>query len=153
VLRRGRPAKRVSTSLRKARFVKGGGELAHYIHAMKIDIRRFENPDEQRTFTHGVFELVALNGITIGRARYEPGWKWSTHVGDSDHPHCEVEHVGVVISGRVAVKMKDGTYVEMSPGDIFFIPAGHDSWVVGNEPYVSLHFAGAASYALTRTSA
>jgi mannose-6-phosphate isomerase-like protein (cupin superfamily) len=94
---------------------------------MNIDLCRFENP------------------------QYEPGWKWSTHVGDSSHPHCEVEHVGLVLSGRAAVAMKDGTYVEMAPGDLFFIPPGHDSWVVGDEPYVSLHFAGADSYAVTQT--
>ncbi len=27
------------------------------------------------------------------------------------------------------------------------IGPGHDSWVVGDEPYVSLHFMGADSYA------
>ena len=59
---------------------------------------------------------------------------------------CEVEHVGMVVSGRVAVRQRDGTEFELGPGDVFFIPPGHDSWVVGDEPYVSLHFLGADSY-------
>jgi len=102
-------------------------------------IRRFEQPDEVRTFEKGKFETVKIGGMTIGRASYEPGWKWSEHVGAaSGAKFCEVEHVG---------RMKDGRYYEMKPGDLFYIGPGHDSWVVGNEPYVSLHFLGAEHYA------
>ena len=113
-----------------------------------IEIRRFEDPDERREFEHGSFELVSLGGMTVGRARYEPGWVWSEHVGRQvGQERCEVEHVGVVVSGRCAVKMADGTEGVIEPGDLFFIRPGHDSWVVGNEPYVSLHLLGARDYA------
>src|SRR5678816_1722631 len=85
--------------------------------------------------------------MTIGRATYQPGWKWSEHVGPTaGTPLCEVEHVGLVISGRVAVRMRDGSEQVLSPGTAFFIAPGHDSWVVGNEPYVSLHLTGAGEY-------
>ena len=60
---------------------------------------------------------------------------------------CEVEHVGLVVSGCAACQMKDGRYYEMRTGDLFYIGPGHDSWVVGDEPYVSLHFLGAEHYA------
>lgn len=112
-------------------------------------LKRFESPDEVRTFEKGKFETVRVGAMTIGRATYEPGWKWSEHVGKSiGETHCTVEHVGMVVSGRATAAMKDGIVHEMRPGDVFYIPAEpHDSWVVGDEPYVSLHFMGAQNYA------
>jgi quercetin dioxygenase-like cupin family protein len=114
----------------------------------QLEIRRFDSPTETREFEKGRFELVQIGGMTIGRASYEPGWKWSEHVKPTAGTEsCEVAHVGLVISGQAAVRMDDGTEVVMQPGDLFAVPPGHDSWVVGEEPYVSLHFLGAADYA------
>ena len=113
-----------------------------------VMLKRFESPDEVREMVKGRFELVHLGGMTIGRATYQPGWKWSEHVGAAlGQTSCMVEHVGMVVSGRATAAMDDGTIVEMSAGDLFCIPPGHDSWVVGIEPYVSLHFMGAEDYA------
>jgi quercetin dioxygenase-like cupin family protein len=115
---------------------------------MELRITRFDEPDERRTFDHGAFELVSAGGMSIGRATYEPGWRWSEHVGPiSGTELCRVEHVGIVVSGRAAVRMADGEEFVMEPGDVFAIPAGHDSWVVGDEPYVSYHLMGASDYA------
>jgi len=111
-------------------------------------LRRFDRPDEVRAFSKGRFELVTLGGMTIGRATYQPGWKWSDHVGAATGAKsCHVEHVGMVVSGYATAAMDDGKVIEMRAGDVFYIPPGHDSWVVGDEPYVSLHFMGAADYA------
>ncbi len=111
-------------------------------------IRRFDLAGEVRRFDKGRFEVVEIGGLTLGRATYEPGWKWSVHVGAATgHAVCSVEHVGIVVSGRAAVSFPDGTEYELVPGDIFHIPPGHDSWVVGDEPYVSLHLVGAEGYA------
>jgi quercetin dioxygenase-like cupin family protein len=111
-------------------------------------IKRFDAPDETRVFEKGKFELVKMGGLTMGRASYEPGWKWSEHVGPVvGTARCDVQHIGLVVSGRVKVLMNDGTEVEFTPGDLFFVGPGHDSWVVGDEPYVSLHFLGADEYA------
>jgi quercetin dioxygenase-like cupin family protein len=113
-----------------------------------IVVKRFEASDEAREFEKGKFELVALGGLTVGRAAYAPGWKWSTHVAPlAGTRSCEVEHVGLVVSGRCKVVMDDGEEVVLGRGDLFHIKAGHDSWVVGDQPYVSLHFLGADSYA------
>jgi hypothetical protein len=109
-------------------------------------LRRFENPDEVREFPLGRFELVRIGGMAIGRATYQPGWKWSEHVGNSPDERCMVEHLGIVLSGRAAVVGPDYDEV-MEPGDIFAVPPDHDSWVVGDEPYASLHFLGADEYA------
>jgi len=114
----------------------------------EVILKRFEHPDEVRIFEKGKFEVVHLGGMTIGRASYEPGWKWSAHVGAaSGQKSCQVEHVGLVVSGRATAAMDDGRIIEMKAGDLFYIAPGHDSWVVGNEAYVSLHFLGAGDYA------
>lgn len=113
-----------------------------------VILKRFEHPDESRNFEKGRFELIKVGGMTIGRASYEPGWKWSQHVGAAmGKPSCDVEHVGYVVSGRATAAMDDGRVIEMKAGDFFYIAPGHDSWVVGDEPYVSLHFLGAEKYA------
>ena len=115
---------------------------------LEVILKRFEAPDEIRVFEKGKFEVVKIGGMTIGRASYEPGWKWSEDVAPlAGTPFCEVEHVGMVITGRAMAAMQDGTEVELTPGSLFYIPpVAHDSWVIGNEPYVSLHFLGADHY-------
>ena len=112
-------------------------------------LKRFETPDEIREFAHGRFELVRIGGLTIGRATYQPGWRWSEHVGPSvGATRCGVEHVGLVVSGAAGVSYGDGTMHELRAGTLFYIPpVPHDSWVIGDEPYVSLHFMGADHYA------
>ena len=115
---------------------------------MELEIKRFDAPDDTREFQLGRFDLVTIAGSTLGQASYEPGWRWSTHVGAATGEDlCSVEHLGIVISGRAAVRMRDGRELVMQPGDAFAIPPGHDSWVVGDEPYVSLHLMGASEYA------
>lgn len=111
-------------------------------------LKRFEAPDEVRVFEKGKFEIVNIGGLTIGRATYEPGWKWSKHVSPmAGTSLCEVEHVGMVVSGRAMAVLIDGSEVELTAGILFYIPpVAHDSWVVGQEPYVSLHFLGANKY-------
>jgi hypothetical protein len=112
-------------------------------------LKRFDKPDETRTFDKGRFDLVRIHGQVIGRAQYEPGWKWSVDVAPvAGTPLCPVEHLGLVLSGRAAVAYEDGTVHELAPGTLFYIPpTPHDSWVIGDETYVSLHFLGADSYA------
>ncbi|MGH7629929.1 MAG: AraC family ligand binding domain-containing protein [Gemmatimonadales bacterium] len=113
-----------------------------------VILKRFEWPDEVRHMTKGKFELVHLGGLTIGRATYEPGWRWSEHVGPGvGATRCSVEHVGLVLQGSATVAFADRV-LEMQPGDLFYVPPEpHDSWVVGDELYVSLHFLGADRYA------
>jgi quercetin dioxygenase-like cupin family protein len=116
---------------------------------LDVILKQFERPDEIREFEKGRFEVVRVGGITIGRATYQPGWKWSIHVGPSvGATRCPVEHVGMVLSGVATAAFDDGRVVELRAGNLFHIPAvPHDSWVVGDQPYVSLHFMGADHYA------
>jgi len=116
---------------------------------MGVILKRFEAPDEVREMTLGRFEVVKIGGLSIGRATYQPGWKWSRHVGPGvGAERCSVEHVGLVLAGVATAAFADGRVIELRPGDLFYIPPEpHDSWVVGDEPYVSLHFLGAERYA------
>jgi hypothetical protein len=114
-----------------------------------VILKRFESPDETRRLERGKFELVHIGGMTIGRATYQPGWKWSEHVGKAlGQSRCTLAHVGMVLAGTGTAAFDDGSVIELRAGELFFIPAvPHDSWVVGDVPYVSLHFSGAQHYA------
>src|SRR5690349_14062247 len=115
---------------------------------LEVVLKRFDKPDEIREFTRGKFELINIGAVTIGRATYQPGWKWSVDVGPVLKKRlCRVEHAGIVLAGKAAAAFEDGRVWEMSAGNLFYIPPEpHDSWVIGNEPYVSLHFIGAPHY-------
>jgi len=119
------------------------------VTTIEVVLKSFEKPDEVREMVKGRFEIVRLGEMTIGRATYQPGWKWSEHVGPTvGAARCSVEHVGLVLSGVATAAFDDGRVTELSAGRLFHIPAvPHDSWVVGDEAYVSLHFMGAESYA------
>jgi hypothetical protein len=114
-----------------------------------VALKRFESPDEVRTFEKGRLEIVRIGSVVIGRASYQPGWKWSEHIGPTvGAARCSVEHVGLVLSGIATCAFADAPPIELRAGQLFWIPAiPHDSWVVGDEPYVSLHFLGAEHYA------
>lgn len=117
--------------------------------SLDVIIRQFEEPDEVKVFEKGRFETVRIGGRAFGRATYEPGWKWSTHVGAQlGQTRCPVEHIGLVLAGAATAAFDDGRVIELRAGTLFYIPpVPHDSWVIGNESYVSLHLLGADEYA------
>lgn len=110
-------------------------------------VKSLDRPEESRVPSpRGRIEMVTLGGITVGRALFQPGWRWSVDVRPvAGTELCEVSHVGYVVSGRERVRMQDGTEVELAPGDAFSIPPGHEAWVVGDEPCVTLDFSGNAA--------
>ena len=111
--------------------------------------KRFESPDEVREFRgKGFVELVDLNGHAVGRGTFEPGWRWSENVKPiAGTESCQVDHIGYMLKGRMALKMDDGTEREFGPGDTFHMPPGHDAWIVGDETCVLLDFGGLKGYA------
>jgi quercetin dioxygenase-like cupin family protein len=116
----------------------------------KLTIRRFSTPDEVRPFQGGTgrAEILTFGEASVGRGIFQPGWKWSKHVGPiAGTASCEVAHSGYCVSGRMHLVMDDGVEAEVGPGDYAMIPPGHDAWVVGGEPCVFLDFAGMAGYA------
>ena len=113
-------------------------------------LKGFDQPDEVREFPNGRFEIVHIAGVSLGRATYQPGWKWSMHNAPAvGTPLCHAPHTGVVLSGHGVVLYEDGERLDLLPGQAFHITSTpHDSWVEGSEPYVSLHvLAGPPSWA------
>jgi quercetin dioxygenase-like cupin family protein len=116
----------------------------------KLESKSLDQPDETRPVDKGKVQIVELDGATVMRTTFEPGWRWSESVKPKvGTESCEVHHVGYVISGRMHVRMDDGQELEVGPGDVLQIPPGHDAWIVGDEPYVGLDFKGGAEYAKT----
>ena len=114
----------------------------------KMETKSFGVPDEVRKFDKGKVELVNIGGATIGRAVFEPGWRWSTSVKPIvNTKSCEAPHFQYHVSGTIRVLMDDGTEKELKAGDVSLLPSGHDAWVVGNEPVVVVDFQGMVDYA------
>ncbi|GAB2442342.1 cupin domain-containing protein [Nocardia tengchongensis] len=113
-------------------------------------VRSLDTPDETRPFEaeSGRMDLVETPFGALGRAVFEPGWRWSTHIRPiAGTDTCQAMHVGYCVSGRMRIRMDDGSESDLGPGDYLFCPPGHDAWVVGDEACVMLDWAGAAHYA------
>src|SRR5438093_3709559 len=105
-------------------------------------------PDETRSFDKGRVYIGNLGDITIGRAEFEPGWSWEKCVKPiAKTESCQAPHRQYIISGRIRIKMDDGSEEEYGPGDVGYVPPGHNAWVVGNEPLVAIDFTGMKEYA------
>jgi ethanolamine utilization protein EutQ (cupin superfamily) len=114
-----------------------------------IEVKNFDSPDETRQFEgKGQADVVNVGGQVVGKATFEPGWKWSNNVKPiAQTDSCQVSHLVYVFSGRMRVYMDDGSESEMGPGDVIAIPPGHDAEVVGDEPCVFLDFGEFGDYA------
>ncbi|MFI7455606.1 cupin domain-containing protein [Nonomuraea sp. NPDC049714] len=114
-----------------------------------IEVKSIDKPDERRDFPMGHLDVCELSGLHFGVATFEPGWRWSESVKPiAGTESCEVHHNGMVVKGRLHIRMNDGTEAEIGPGEVFVAPPGHDAWVVGDEAALVFDFAGgAAEYA------
>jgi hypothetical protein len=118
------------------------------VHISRFESKSHDNPDEIRTPSKTRVEVVRLEGFTIGRFTLQPGWRWSECVKPVvGTPSCQLGHVGYVISGRITIRMKDGSQKTMSAGESYTIPPEHDAWVDGPEPFVSIEVLSAEQYA------
>ena len=112
--------------------------------------KSLDTPEETRPFEQGMgkLEVVNIEAGPVGRATFQPGWRWSKHVKPiAQTDSCQAAHMGYFISGRMKVVMDDGQEMEFGPGDFFVIPPGHDAWTVGDEPCVIVGWQGFADYA------
>lgn len=115
---------------------------------MKMQKKSMNQPEETRNFPKGKLELVKIEGVTFGLATFDAGWKWSESVKPIvKTDSCQAPHTNYHLSGRLHVKMDDGTEKEFGPGDIGVVPPGHDAWVVGSEPAVIIDITGMIDYA------
>jgi uncharacterized protein YjlB len=114
----------------------------------RAELKSFANADEVREFPKGRVELVNIGGAMVGRAVFQPGWRWATSIQPiAKTKSCEAPHFQYHVSGILKILMDDGTELECKPGDVSLLPAGHDAWVVGDEPAVVVDFQGMIDYA------
>lgn len=114
-----------------------------------IQRKNISTPDEVRNFDKGHVDIVNMDsGLVVGRATFEPGWKWSECVKPiAGTDSCMSGHNSYVLSGHMRVVMDDGSFVDYEPGDIMYVAPGHDAWVLGDEPCVVVDFSGMATFA------
>jgi quercetin dioxygenase-like cupin family protein len=106
------------------------------------------SPDEVRTPNKTRVEVVRLPGFTLARFNLEPGWRWSECIKPvAKTETCQASHVGYVVSGRITLRMKDGTQKTVGAGEFYAIPPGHDAWVEGDETFVAIEVLSAEQYA------
>lgn len=104
---------------------------------MTLTAKNLGTPDHKYGLEHGEMQVVTVAGATIARAEFRPGWRWSTDVKPTmGTQSCQAAHTGLVLSGRLGVRMDDGTEAEFGPGDAHVVGPGHDAWVIGNESCV-----------------
>ena len=122
--------------------------MATGMDVKRLETKSHDKPDEVRTPDKTRVEVVRLEGFTLGRFIFQPGWRWSECVKPVVRTDsCQVGHVGYVVSGRITVRMDDGSQSTIEPGMSYTIPAGHDAWVEGNEPFVGIEVMSAEQYA------
>ena len=125
-----------------------GHAHSHTATAEAAELKNFGKPDEIREFPKGRVELINIGGATIGRAIFEPGWRWATSVQPlANTKSCEAPHFQYHVSGVLRIKMDDGAEFDCRPGDVSLLPSGHDAWTVGNEPAIVVDFQGMLDYA------
>ena len=114
----------------------------------KFEVKSHDSPDEVRSPDKTRIEVVRFEGFTLGRLNFEPGWCWSECVKPVvKTDSCQVSHVGYAVSGRLTVRMRDGTQKTIVAGESYTIPPGHDAWVEGNERFVGIEVMSAEQYA------
>jgi hypothetical protein len=114
----------------------------------RLQRKSLSTPDETRTFPNGKLEIFDLDDVVVGRTTFQPGWRWSKDVKDiAGTPSCQYHHLGFVISGTLHVEMDDGLTLVIGPDSAYEIPPGHDAWVVGDETWVTIDYAGMRSFA------
>src|SRR5947209_20296726 len=113
----------------------------------KMEVKHLNSPDEVRKFENGKIDLVKIGGATVGRAKFEPGWKWSKHVKPvAKTDTCQAADFKYHVSGVLNAVINDGTEKDVSPGEILLIPPGHDAWVVVNDPVIMVYFKDMVDY-------
>ena len=114
-----------------------------------IEAKSFDNPDETRPFAGcGSASVVKIGSSTVIKGTFEPGWRWSEHIKPlAGTDSCQSPHLLYVLSGKMGLRMDDGSEGEIGPNQVVRIEPGHDAWVVGDENCVAVDFGISPAYA------
>lgn len=122
--------------------------MATPVGVSTLEVKSHDSPDEVRSPDKTRVEVVQFERYTIGRFRFQPGWRWSECIKPVvKTDQCQLSHVGHAVSGRIKVRMSDGTEKTISAGESYTIPPGHDAWVEGDQPFVGIEVMSADVYA------
>jgi hypothetical protein len=122
--------------------------MATPVSVTKFETKSHDSPDETRSPAKTRVEVVRLEGYTIGRFNFQPGWRWSECIKPVvGTDSCQNSHVGYAVSGELTVRLEGGTEKTIRAGDSYTIPPGHDAWVEGNDPFVAIEVMSAEQYA------
>lgn len=122
--------------------------MAASVAVKKFEVKSHDTPDEVRAPSKTRIEVLQFDGVTIGRFNFEPGWRWSECIKPVvKTDHCQASHVGYAVSGKLRVRMTDGTEKTINAGESYTIPPGHDAWVEGNQTYVCIEVMSADIFA------
>ena len=122
--------------------------MANPVGVTNFQVKSHDAPDEVRAPDKTRVEVVQLEGFTIGRFNFQPGWRWSECIKPVvKTDYCQLSHVGHAVSGSITVRMKDGTEKTIKAGESYTIPPGHDAWVEGKQPFVAIEVMSADVYA------
>ena len=125
--------------------------MANPVSVSRLESKSHDNPDESRTPPKTRIDVVRLEGFTLGRFTFEPGWRWSECVKPvAGTDTCQLSHVGYAVSGQISVRLTDGTERTISAGESYTIPPGHDAIVVGDAQFVAIEVMSAEEYAKPR---
>ena len=104
-----------------------------------VQVRSLDQPDETRSFPNRAVEMATIARHDARPARFGPGWRWSTDVKPiAGTDRCMVLHQGYCVSGSAIVLAEDGSQTRIGPGDGCVVQPGHDAWVIGDEPWVTV---------------
>jgi mannose-6-phosphate isomerase-like protein (cupin superfamily) len=118
------------------------------VSVKKLETKPLQTADEVRTPDKSRVEVNHMDGFTIGRLSLQPGWKWSECIKPVvGTDHCQLSHVGYAVSGKITIRMTDGTEKTIAAGDSYTIPPGHDAWVEGDSPFVGIEVLSADEFA------
>jgi len=113
----------------------------------RLQARVFDSDGDRHAFTNGLAQILQLGETTVARAVYQPGWRWTTDMpAVAGTPTCQLHHLGYAISGGLRVMMDDGQTLDVQPGSVYEIPRGHDAWVLGDEPFVTIDWTSAHTW-------
>lgn len=115
---------------------------------MKLQHRPFGDADDVREVPLGRLETYDMGEMRIGRSILQPGWRWSESIKPIARTElCEFHHIGLCVAGSCRIRMREGAELLIEAGQIYEVPPGHDAWVVGDEPWVTIDWSPSTAFA------
>ena len=105
---------------------------------VRLQSKQLDEPDEIRQISNGTIRIYQMDDFVIGLMEFaRAGAGPPTSRRPPAPSGACIDHVGIVMSGRMGIRLADGTSQEIMAGTAYRDPARHDAWVIGDEPWVT----------------